>query len=118
MALLVVGLLVTCAGCGSGHTTKGPLHEVLLRADPTGALSFVISHATTASGSVELAMSNPSPVAHGIAITGHGVNSIGAVVGRGGTSTVTVTLKAGSYTFYCPVPGHRQAGMQGTLTVR
>jgi uncharacterized cupredoxin-like copper-binding protein len=38
-------------------------------------------------------------------------------VAKGGKSTVTVDLKPGKYTFYCPVPGHRQAGMQGTLTV-
>jgi uncharacterized cupredoxin-like copper-binding protein len=35
----------------------------------------------------------------------------------GGTKSMTMTLAAGTYTFYCSVPGHRQAGMQGTLTV-
>jgi uncharacterized cupredoxin-like copper-binding protein len=31
---------------------------------------------------------------------------------------VSAQLKPGNYTFYCSVPGHRQAGMQGTLTVK
>ena len=35
----------------------------------------------------------------------------------GGTSTVSVTLKKGNYTFYCPVDAHKQQGMEGTLTV-
>ncbi len=34
-----------------------------------------------------------------------------------GTATVTVTLKAGKYNFYCSVPGHEDAGIHGTLIV-
>jgi uncharacterized cupredoxin-like copper-binding protein len=45
------------------------------------------------------------------------VNEKGPTVIGGGRSTVTATLKAGTYTFYCSVPGHEQAGMRGTLTV-
>jgi uncharacterized cupredoxin-like copper-binding protein len=62
-------------------------------------------------------MKNPSSsgMPHGIAIQGHGS---GQVVQPGGTSTVTATLSAGTYTFLCPVPGHAAAGMTGTLTVR
>jgi uncharacterized cupredoxin-like copper-binding protein len=63
-------------------------------------------------------MKNMSSVMHDIAITGNGVNQIGAVVANGGTSTVTANLAAGSYTFYCSVDGHRAAGMVGTLTVK
>jgi uncharacterized cupredoxin-like copper-binding protein len=36
----------------------------------------------------------------------------------GGKSTATVTVKPGTYTFFCPVDGHRAAGMTGTLTVK
>lgn len=35
----------------------------------------------------------------------------------GDTETLTVNLPAGTYTFYCKIPGHKQAGMVGTLTV-
>ena len=64
-----------------------------------------------------IVLTNPSSsgMPHGIAIRGHGS---GRVVGPGGTSTVTATLKRGTYTFLCPVPGHAQRGMTGTLTVR
>lgn len=63
-------------------------------------------------------MKNPSQLSHSIAIEGNGVNSAGQVVGPGGTSTVSASLKPGTYKFFCTVPGHRQAGMEGTLTVK
>ena len=36
----------------------------------------------------------------------------------GGVSKVTVDLKPGEYAFYCSVPGHREGGMEGKLTVK
>jgi uncharacterized cupredoxin-like copper-binding protein len=62
-------------------------------------------------------MTNPSGLPHAIAVEGNGVDKDGQTVMKGGTSTITVTLKPGTYTFYCPVDGHRAAGMQGKLTV-
>jgi uncharacterized cupredoxin-like copper-binding protein len=62
-------------------------------------------------------MANPSSFPHAIAIKGRGVKSKGKTVNRGGTSRVTVTLKKGTYTFYCPVPGHEAGGMKGKLIV-
>jgi uncharacterized cupredoxin-like copper-binding protein len=35
----------------------------------------------------------------------------------GGSRVLSLNLKAGKYSFYCTVPGHQMAGMQGTLTV-
>ena len=51
------------------------------------------------------------------------VEGAGKVLGAtppfsGGTKTLSLNLPAGTYTFYCSVPGHEQAGMKGTLTVR
>jgi uncharacterized cupredoxin-like copper-binding protein len=63
-------------------------------------------------------MDNPAPVPHAIAVEGNGVDKDGSTVQMGGKSTVTANLKPGKYTFYCPVDGHRAAGMQGTLTVK
>ena len=88
-------------------------------ADPTGQLKFLASGATAKAGSVTLRMKNASSVPHDIAIQGPGgLNKIGAIVQNGGTSTVTATVKAGSYVFYCSVDGHRAAGMVGTLVVK
>ena len=44
--------------------------------------------------------------------------AVGSYTFDGGTKSFSATLKAGTYTYYCSVPGHRQAGMQGTLTVK
>lgn len=91
---------------------------VEIDADPNGQLKFLASSASATPGQVTLRMKNASSVPHDIAITGGGVNQIGAVVSGGGTSTVTTSLKPGTYTFYCSVDGHEAAGMKGTLTVK
>jgi uncharacterized cupredoxin-like copper-binding protein len=59
---------------------------------------------------------NKASIPHAFAIKGNGVNAKGKTV-TGGSDTLTVKLKPGTYTFYCPVPGHEAAGMKGTLTV-
>jgi uncharacterized cupredoxin-like copper-binding protein len=46
------------------------------------------------------------------------VSEKGEVVKNGGTSSLTADVKAGEYTFFCSVPGHRQGGMEGKLTVK
>jgi plastocyanin len=89
--------------------------KLTIPADPTGALAFQFGKATATPGKVTVSMPNPAPIQHDISIQGVGK---GSVVGTGGTSTFTATLKAGSYTFLCTVPGHAQAGMKGTLTVK
>ena len=63
-------------------------------------------------------MDNPSDVPHAVAVEGNGVDKDGQTVTKGGKSTVTVDLKPGKYEFYCPVDGHKAAGMKGTLTVQ
>lgn len=99
-------------------TASGPGGTLHLHADLSGALKFNTTSLTASAGKVKLVMHNPSQLSHSIAITGNGVNAAGEVVGPGGTSTVSASLKPGTYTFYCTVPGHREAGMSGTLTVK
>jgi plastocyanin len=91
---------------------------VEINADPTGQLKFTAPSASATAGKVTLRMENKSSVMHDIAITGGGVNMVGQIVSNGGVSMVTAALKPGTYTFYCSVDDHRQAGMQGTLTVK
>ena len=63
---------------------------------------------------------NASPLSHNVTVQEPGG---GATLGAtptfsGATKSLTLNLKAGTYAFFCSVPGHRQAGMQGTLTVQ
>ena len=101
-----------------GAPSTGARSSLRLKADPGGALRFDTKTLTAKPGKVTIVMHNPAQLSHDISIQGPGINAHGAVVGQGGTSTVTAKLKPGTYTFYCSVPGHRQAGMEGTLTVR
>jgi uncharacterized cupredoxin-like copper-binding protein len=128
VAVAVAALAVAgCGGSSSSTTTKSATksvtlstsgaHAVKLSADPSGALKFNTKTLSATAGTVTITMNNPAPLEHGIAVEGNGVNKDGKIVGQGGTSVLALQLKAGTYTFFCPVPGHRQAGMQGTLTV-
>lgn len=89
-----------------------------LSADPGGELSFDAQTLEAPAGQVTIEMENPSSVPHNVSIEGRGVDEEGRTVEQGGTSTVTAELRPGEYDFYCSVPGHREGGMEGTLTVR
>jgi plastocyanin len=106
------------AGQAGGSAKANARDEVEIPTDPTGQLKFQVTSAQAKPGKVTLLTKNDSPVPHNISIKGGGVNQHGPTVSGGKTSRLTVTLKPGSYEFYCSVPGHEQAGMKGTLTVK
>jgi uncharacterized cupredoxin-like copper-binding protein len=81
-------------------------------------LAYKYADAQANAGQVTIESKNPQSTQHDIGIEGNGINQKGAVVTSGGTSKFTVNLKPGTYTFYCSVDGHRQAGMQGKLVVK
>jgi uncharacterized cupredoxin-like copper-binding protein len=94
--------------------------KVALSAAADGSLAFNTNKLAAKAGTVTVVMTNPSGsgTAHGIALSGSGVSQTGDVVDPGSASTLSAKLKPGSYTFFCPVPGHEAAGMKGTLTVQ
>jgi uncharacterized cupredoxin-like copper-binding protein len=102
------------AAAASGATT------LALKASESGGLSFSPHALHANAGSVTLKLDNPSGngLAHAIALEGGGLDRHGATAQPGAASSVTVKLKPGTYVFYCPIGGHRAAGMQGRLTVR
>ena len=103
---------------GAGKTAEAADGKLELDADPSGALAYVFGAATAPAGALELTSKNDSQIPHNIALEGGGVNEEGEVVQGGGVSEVSVDLKPGEYTFFCSVPGHREGGMEGKLTVK
>jgi uncharacterized cupredoxin-like copper-binding protein len=108
------------SGSSSASSGSGTATDLTLSADESSGLSFTKKTLTAKAGTVTITMTNPSgdQQPHAIAVEGNGVDKDGETVQPGGTSTVTVKLKPGTYTFYCPVDGHEDAGMKGTLTVQ
>ena len=101
-----------------GGQEKAAAQTLQVSTDPGGELKFNKTELSGKAGTVKIVEDNPSPVPHNIALEGQGVDEQGPVVQKGGKSEVEADLKPGSYTFYCSVPGHREAGMEGTLTVK
>ena len=130
-ALAVLGL----AACGGGSnnsttaasapaTTTAPAgggggSSTVNISTPSGSqLAFNQKDASAKAGSVTIDFNNAQALQHDVAVA----DSSGKVLGQtdlvsSGTANTTVDLTAGTYTFYCTVPGHRDAGMEGTLTV-
>ncbi len=114
---------VQAPGSGRPAVEKGGKLEI--PADPTGQLSYATKAASASAGAVTISMPNMSGVSHNIAIeTGsHEASGPGPVIAASsfvsnGAASIKVTLKPGTYTFFCQAPGHRAAGMFGRLTVK
>ena len=104
-------------GTSTSKTSASSQH-LTLEADKTGELKYNKTTLTAKAGAATLTLTNNSPLAHNVTIE----NSSGAKVAAtttfaGGSHTIPLNLKPGTYKFYCSVPGHRMAGMEGTLTV-
>jgi plastocyanin len=92
--------------------------KLAIAADPGGAKQFTESDLTAAAGTVEVDFSNQSQLPHAVTIEGNGVEESTATVTGQDAPPLTVDLKPGTYTFYCPVGDHRAEGMEGKLVVK
>jgi plastocyanin len=111
LAVVAASALAAVSLAFAGSTT------LKLTADKT-KLAYNKKTLKAHAGKITIVMKNPSAIfPHDIAIKGHGIKKKGKVVHVGGTSKVTVTLKPGTYTFYCTVPGHEAGGMKGKLVI-
>jgi plastocyanin len=138
IAVLVAALALALAGCGgssnknagsntsgatatpasnSGSSGSSSSGALALSAPADGSLKFDKTTLTAKAGKVTIDFDNPSSVQHGVEIEGNGVEEKSEIVTSSKTS-VSADLKPGKYEYYCPVPGHKEAGMEGTLTVQ
>jgi plastocyanin len=141
LTALLCALVIAAAGCGgdddnsgdSGSSNKqssgssgggggggggGKAQTLKLSADAGGALKFDKTSLTAKAGKLTIVLDNPSSVPHAVEVEGNGVEKESGTIGKGETTKVTVDVKAGKYEYYCPVDGHKAAGMTGELTVQ
>jgi plastocyanin len=100
-------------------SSEGAGQALSLAANPEGQLKYDKTSLGAKAGKVSIDFTNMAPLGHNVTIA----SASGAVVGatptfQGGSKTLSLNLKPGTYKFYCSVPGHRMAGMEGTLTVK
>jgi plastocyanin len=106
-------------GGGGGGATASGGSAVKISADPSGQLAYQQKSASAKAGKVTVDFTNQAPLAHNVTIA----DSSGKILGAtntitGSTASASVNLKPGTYTFYCSVDSHEQAGMKGTLKVQ
>jgi plastocyanin len=99
--------------------SAGSGSAVDVEADPSGNLAFTSEKISAKAGKDTINFTNSSPVPHDVVIEDDSGKELGGTeVISEGADSAEVELKPGTYTFFCSVPGHRQAGMEGTLTVK
>jgi plastocyanin len=102
----------TSTGAAGAGTT------LAISAQPSGQLMFSTDKLSAKAGKVTIVFTNNAPEDHNFTLQSPGGKIVGATPSfMGGSKMLTVTLTAGTYTYFCTEPGHRAAGMQGTLTV-
>jgi len=99
--------------------TTAPAGGLSVTANPEGQLKYDKTSLSAKAGTVAIDFTNMSQLAHNMTVE----SSSGSVAGAtptfsGESKTLTLKLTPGTYKFYCTVPGHRQAGMEGTLVVK
>lgn len=112
----------TDGGGGGGGEAGATSSAIAVEADPGGGLAYtsdLLEAKAGEAGDVTIEFKNPQPVAHDVRIEDSGGTDLGgtAVITDSEESATVKGLKPGKYVFYCSVPGHREAGMEGTLTV-
>lgn len=123
----LVGLLA--AACGGDDTSApasapaeaaapaGPSTEVALVAAADNSLVYDTTTLEAPAGEITIAFANPATVPHNVAVEGGGIEAVFGEIVTEADAPITLSLEPGTYEFFCSVPGHREAGMEGTLIV-
>jgi plastocyanin len=137
-------LLLALAGCGSSSSTasttastattaatstpaatpppatgESASSALSVAANPEGQLKYNTTSLSAKAGKVSIDFTNMSSIGHNMSVESSSGKLEGATpTFNGGSKTLSLDLKPGTYKFFCSVPGHRMAGMEGTLTVK
>jgi uncharacterized cupredoxin-like copper-binding protein len=107
----------TTTGGGGGGAAGSSTVNI---STPSGStLAFNQKSLSAKAGSLTIDFDNMQALQHDVKVEDSSGQEIGGTdLVSSGTATATVDVQPGTYTFFCSVPGHREAGMEGTLTVK
>jgi plastocyanin len=124
---LVAALAMALAACGGGTDDTTDDAGADAPAAEAGAATFVgddalqwssaPAEAELVDGSLEVTIECDGAVPHNIVFEGVDDDAIIAECEGNDSGTGTVTVEPGTYTYYCQIPGHREAGMEGEITL-
>jgi plastocyanin len=109
----------TAASSETEATTTTPDESFAVDADPNGQLAFTETELSVPAGSVTVDFENGSSTPHNVVVEDADGNELmhTDTISKSAV-TATAKLEPGEYTFFCSVDSHREAGMEGTLTVK
>ena len=109
----------TTAKTGGGGGGGGGGSTINISTPSGSDLAFDQKDVSASAGSDTISFDNKQALQHDVKVEDSSGNEIGGTdLVSSGTATATVNLQPGTYTFFCSVPGHREAGMEGTITVK
>jgi uncharacterized cupredoxin-like copper-binding protein len=112
--------ILVLAGCGGGNnesTQAGPVVQTVQISEKEFSLTPSTVNVSK-TGTVEFQLTNDGQVTHAFEVEGNGVEEETEDIEPGQSATLRVDLsKSGSYEMYCPIDGHKDKGMKGTITV-
>lgn len=110
----------TPAGNGGSSTSSGgsASSTVKVAADPSGQLRYTTKSLQATAGKDTIDFTNDAAIPHDVVIEQNGKTLGKTKTITDSSTSTTVNLEPGTYTYYCSIPGHRDAGMEGTLTVK
>ena len=131
LVIAVSALVLAVAACGGDDDSAtapapaepaaadsgGASTEVALAAVEDGSFAYETTALDATAGEITIAFTNPSATPHNVAVEGEGIETVAGEIVAMADAPITLSLEPGTYTFFCSVPGHRDAGMEGTLTV-
>jgi uncharacterized cupredoxin-like copper-binding protein len=121
LVLLPLVLALSACGGSSSGSGAGSSGGSVLQTIKISEKEFSLTPSTASlakPGTYEFDISNDGTVTHSFEVEGNGVEQKAGDVQAGSSTTLRVDLtKEGSYEMYCPIDGHKQQGMKGTITV-
>lgn len=127
---LAAGGLAVLAACAGGPSPGAPsVVQTTTTGGGSGAtgttvtvdlseFKLTLSQTSFPAGTYTFVAKNVGKATHALSISGPGVNGQRtSTVQPGQSANLTVTLSGGSYELFCPVDGHKENGMDTTITV-